>query len=144
MSLVRFPSNKRSYVVGIVAGVITCLGATTAGRLLVFLGLHADLTYLDDVLLGVLVAALVLFLHRHYEFERSEHEAKIAELLCLHEAIAEDLNVIASTTGNPALAEIALDASARIAETLATLPTVESILESAVRPRVRRPARRLA
>src|SRR3954470_9741929 len=109
MKLVRFPANKKAYVVGAAAGLITCLGATFAGRLLIDLGLHADLTYLDDALLGLLIAIVVLLLHRHYDFERALYQANVARLIALHESIAADLHLIASTTGNPALAEIAME-----------------------------------
>src|ERR1700761_9379943 len=114
MTLVRFPSGQRGYLLAAAAGVITCLGLTAAGKLLIFLGLHADLTYLDDILLGFLVAILVLLLNRQQEVERSRHHAKIATLIALHQGIADDLHIIASITGNPALAEIANDAASRI------------------------------
>lgn len=144
MKLVRFPSSKKAYVVGATAGLITCFGATFAGRLLVYLGLHADLTYLDDGLLGLLIAIVVLLLHRHYDFERAVHQANVARLVTLHESIAADLHLIASTTGNPALAEIAMEASARIHATLETLPTPEDLVGETATAPLRRHARRMA
>jgi hypothetical protein len=144
MTLVRFPSNRRGYLFGAVAGLITCFGVTSAGRLLVHLGLHAELTYLDDGILGVLVALLVFLLHRHHEIERSEYQARIATLIALHQGIAGDLQVIASITGNSALAEIANEASARIDATIANLPCAEEFLPQPEARAVPRTQSRLA
>jgi uncharacterized membrane protein YeaQ/YmgE (transglycosylase-associated protein family) len=144
MTLVRFPSARRGYFLGIVAGLITCLGATVAGKLLIDLGLHADLTYLDDVLLGVLVALLVLVLHHYYDTEKSLHQEKIASLIAVHKSIAADLQTIAAVTGNTALAEIANDAAAKIQATIAELPTAQELLSEEKRVATQKAQRRLA
>ena len=127
MTFLRFPAGKRGYLLGTLAGIATLLGASVIGRLLIFMGLHADLTYLDDGLLGVLVALLVFALHNHHDSERREQQAMIAHLIALHEGIAADLQMIGAITGNTALAEIANEAAGRIRSTIAELPPVKEL-----------------
>lgn len=129
MTLLLLPKSNRGYLLGALAGLITTIGVTAAGRLLVHLGLHADLTYLDDGLLGVLVALLVLVLHRYHHIERLEHQERLSALIALHQGIAADLQAIASITGNSALAAIAGDAAIRVNAVLAQLPHIKEGLE---------------
>ena len=142
MKLLLLPKSNRGYVLGALAGLITTIGVTAAGRLLVHLGLHADLTYLDDGLLGVLVAMLVLVLHRYQDIERVEHQERLTALVTLHQGIAADLQAIASVTGNSALAAIAGDAALRVNAVLEQLPYIKQGLEQ-TDERVKRAAPRL-
>ena len=146
MTLLRLPQSKRGYLIGIFAGVLTTLAVNLVGRLLVRLGLHADLTYLDDGLLGVLVALLVLVLHRHHDIERKEHQERVAAFVALHQGIAADLEAIAAITGNLALAEIARDAALRIHGIIEQLPSAQDVLsaESASAKPVKKEPWRLA
>jgi hypothetical protein len=144
MTLLRFPNSKRGYLIGILAGVVTTIGVNIVGRLLIHLGLHADLTYLDDGLLGVLIALLVFVLHRHHDIERREHYERVTALIALHQGIAADLQAIASITGNIALAEIANDAAIRIHTIIEQLPTAEDMLEESSRLTIKKAQRRLA
>jgi hypothetical protein len=52
--------------------------------------------------------------------------------------------VIAAITGNPALAEIANEASARIDATIANLPIAEDFLQEPAKRAMARPQSRLA
>lgn len=142
MKLLLLPKSTRGYLLGVLAGLITTIGVTAADRLLVHLGLHADLTYLDDGLLGVLVALLVLVLHRYNDIERIEHQERLSALVALHQGIAADLQAIASITGNTALAAIAGDAAVRVNAVLEQLPSIREGLPEPDKP-VKRPAPRL-
>jgi hypothetical protein len=114
MTLLRMPTTQRGYLVGAAAGIVTTLGVTAAGRLLVRLGLHADLTYLDDILLGILVALLVLALRGNHDRQRSNEQLKLAALIATHRSVAAEFRNIATLVDVPALAEIANQTAERI------------------------------
>ena len=121
MTLLDLPTTKRGYLIGAIAGVITTTGVTAAGRLLVRLGLHADLTYLDDVLLGVLVALLVLALRGNHDQERNEEQMRLAAMVAVQREIAADLRVIGSASQIAAVTEIANQTADHIHATIEDL-----------------------
>ena len=66
---------------------------------LAFLGLHAEATYLDDVLLGILAALLVFFLQWRHRLELRRHQRCAVVIDEVNHHIRNALQVIALRTG---------------------------------------------
>ena len=83
----------------LLAGVGMFLTVHLVDVLLVTLGLHAEATYLDDLLLGILAALLVFFLQWRHRLEIRRHEQCAAAIDEINHHIRNALQVIALRTG---------------------------------------------
>ncbi len=88
----------RKYVIPLLAGLGMFAAVTLIDAILAKAGLHAEATYLDDLLLGSLTAALVfvLQLHHEHELERQRQSAMVIEQMNHH--IRNALQVIVYRT----------------------------------------------
>jgi hypothetical protein len=87
---------RRRYVTAIIAGVAAFFAVYAIDAALAGVGMHAETTHIDDVLLGFLVAVLVYFLERHHDRElaRQRHHAAVVEQMNHH--IRNALQVISN------------------------------------------------
>lgn len=115
LALSHFLRNNAATVL---AGLGMFLTVHLVDALLSAMGLHAEATYLDDLLLGILAALLVFFLQWRHRLEMRRHEQCAAAIDEINHHIRNALQVIALRTSldsrsREELTEIR-DASARI------------------------------
>ena len=108
----------KSNLATLLAGLGMFLTVHLVDALLSAMGLHAEATYLDDVLLGVLAALLVFFLQWRHRLELRRHERCAAAIEEINHHIRNALQVIALRTSLDARSRDELieirEASARI------------------------------
>lgn len=85
-------------LVTLLAGLGMFLTVHLVDSLLVMLGLHAEATYLDDVLLGILAASLVFFLQWRHRLEMRRHQQCASAIDEINHHIRNALQVIALRT----------------------------------------------
>jgi len=97
--LLAFGHFLKSNLAMLLAGVGMFLTVRLVDTLLATLGLHAEATYLDDLLLGILAALLVFFLQWRYRRELRRHQQCAAAIDEINHHIRNALQVIALRAG---------------------------------------------
>jgi hypothetical protein len=118
MQLHLLPHSRRAYIRSAMAGVGAFLFAILVIHgLLTDLGLRAEATFLDDGLVGIAVAVLVLALEARFEADlRAERERALLSLGLNHHIrnALQTIVYISSTIGDKHQAELLSDAARRI------------------------------
>jgi hypothetical protein len=76
------PAFPRRYLLSLTAGAGMFAAVYVIDAFLASAGYHAEATFLDDILLGILVATLVFYLQTHHE---RQLRAKEEKLIILHD-----------------------------------------------------------
>jgi hypothetical protein len=122
----RFPRTRRAYVTSLAAGVGTfVLVVIIVHGLLTSMGLRAEATYLDDLLVAIVVALLVLALEAQHEAAMRVQRERSLLTLGLNHHIRNALQTIvyaASTVPDKHQAELLKDAAKRIEWALREVP----------------------
>jgi len=104
-------TSSRVYLSALCSGLVTVAVVYTLDAFLASIGLHAEATIVDDVLLGCLVAVLVLSLELQYAKELRRKQRKIAMLQEMNHHVRNALQIIlyanAHITDKEAAAKVA-------------------------------------
>jgi len=117
----RISATLRIYLSAIAAGLVTAAVVHGIDAYLGHLKLPSDATILDDVLLGVMVAVLVLLLELHHQKELVQEQRKIALVREMNHHVRNALQTIVfatSTASDREIVEKVKEATERIEWTL--------------------------
>ena len=127
------PSSGRArvYLLSICTGVGIFVAVYVIDALLARLGLRADATFIDDVLLGILVAVLVMTLEVQHQRELHRQEARIAMVAEMNHHIRNALQAIVYVNATNADREAAVkvgEAAKRIEWALREILPAEDVV----------------
>lgn len=101
--MVRLPRTRRAYLHSAISGLAGFLALyIIAHQVLARFGIRAENTYVDDVLMGLLVAILVIALEAQHEFEILVEKHRTQTMMQLNHHIRNALQTIVYVnSGNP-------------------------------------------
>jgi hypothetical protein len=95
VSVLKMPTTRRAYLRSAVSGLAAfCALYVIAHQVLARFGIRAEATYLDDVLLGLLVGVLVIALEAQHEVEIRAERLRAQGLMELNHHIRNALQTI--------------------------------------------------
>jgi hypothetical protein len=92
--VLRMPVSRRAYLRSALAGVVTFFAVYVTDTMLARAGLHAEVTYANEALLGTVVAVLIIVLEAQHERELRAEQQRYAIALEMNHHIRNALQTI--------------------------------------------------